>query len=78
MMGGILKMARHFKEIPLWRNVTEEEWNDWKWQLRNRIMDVDTLKQVINLTPEEERCKERFENPENGDNTVLRKFNGPR
>jgi lysine 2,3-aminomutase len=54
MTGGILKMARYFKEIQLWKNVTEEEWNDWKWQLRNRIMDVDTLKQVINLTPEEE------------------------
>ncbi|QTA37300.1 lysine 2,3-aminomutase [Thermosipho ferrireducens] len=45
---------RHFKDIPLWKNVTDEEWNDWRWQLRNRIMDVDTLKQVINLTPEEE------------------------
>ena len=47
-------MARYFKDIPLWKNVTEDEWNDWKWQLRNRIMDVDTLKQVISLTPEEE------------------------
>ncbi|MFN6992220.1 MAG: lysine 2,3-aminomutase, partial [Fervidobacterium sp.] len=47
-------MARHFRDIPLWKNVTDEEWNDWKWQIRNRIMDVDTLKQVINLTPEEE------------------------
>jgi len=47
-------MGRYFKDIPLWKNVTEEEWNDWKWQIRNRIMDVETLKQVINLTPEEE------------------------
>ncbi|MBB6062433.1 lysine 2,3-aminomutase [Thermosipho japonicus] len=45
---------RNYKEIPLWKNVSEEEWNDWKWQIRNRITDVDTLKQVINLTPEEE------------------------
>jgi len=45
---------RHYTEIPLWKNVTEEQWNDWKWQLRNRITDVDTLKQVINLTPDEE------------------------
>jgi len=47
-------MGRYFKDIPLWKNVTEEEWNDWKWQIRNRIMDVETLKKVINLTPEEE------------------------
>lgn len=35
-------------------NVTDEEWNDWKWQVRNRIETVDQLKQHIDLTPEEE------------------------
>ncbi len=45
---------RDYKEIPLWKDVTPEEWGDWKWQVKNRITDVDTLKQVINLTPEEE------------------------
>ena len=34
--------------------MTEEQWRDWKWQVRNRIRDVDQLRQVINLTPEEE------------------------
>ena len=38
---------RHYNEIELWKNVTEEEWNDWKWQVRNRVTDVETLKQVI-------------------------------
>ncbi len=45
---------RSYKDIALWKDVTPEEWNDWKWQLRNRITSVDQLKQVINLTPEEE------------------------
>ncbi|MBE0519065.1 MAG: lysine 2,3-aminomutase [Thermoplasmata archaeon] len=45
---------RSYKDIPLWKDVTPEEWNDWKWQLRNRITSVDQLKQVISLTPEEE------------------------
>ena len=45
---------RDYRTISIWKNVTNEEWNDWKWQVRNRITDVDTLKQVINLTPEEE------------------------
>ncbi len=44
---------RHYSEIELWKNVTEEQWNDWKWQVRNRVTDVDTLKQIINLTEEE-------------------------
>lgn len=35
-------------------NVTDEDWNDWKWQVRNRIETLDQLKQYITLTPEEE------------------------
>lgn len=45
---------RHYNDIPLWKDVTEEQWNDWHWQLRNRITTVEQLKCVINLTPEEE------------------------
>lgn len=46
---------RSYKEIPLWRDVAESQWNDWRWQLANRITTVDQLKQVINLTEEEEQ-----------------------
>lgn len=35
-------------------NVTDEQWNDWKWQVKNRIETLDELKKYINLTPEEE------------------------
>jgi type I restriction-modification system DNA methylase subunit len=31
-------------------NATEEEWNDWRWQIRNRINDVETLSKFIELT----------------------------
>ena len=34
-------------------NASEESWNDYKWQLKNRISDVDTLTKIINLTDEE-------------------------
>ena len=44
---------RSYKDIELWKDVTEEEWNDWHWQVRNRITDVETLKKVINLTEQE-------------------------
>ncbi|HBN95261.1 MAG TPA: lysine 2,3-aminomutase, partial [Firmicutes bacterium] len=26
---------------------TEENWNDYRWQLKNRISDVDTLRKLI-------------------------------
>jgi lysine 2,3-aminomutase len=47
------KMA-YYNEIPLWKDVKAEEWNDWKWQVRNRINTVDQLKDIINLTKQEE------------------------
>lgn len=46
---------RHYKDIPLWKNVTEEEWNDWQWQVKNRITTLEGLKQVIEVTAEEEK-----------------------
>jgi len=52
--GSFMNIPRNYKDIPLWKGVTEEEWKDWHWQLRNRITDVEKLRQIINLTPEEE------------------------
>lgn len=45
---------RSYREISLWKNVTKKEWDDWKWQVQNRITTVDQLKEVVNLTPDEE------------------------
>jgi lysine 2,3-aminomutase len=44
---------RNYKEMPLWANISPEEWNDWKWQLDNRIISVDDLSRVVNLTSKE-------------------------
>ena len=38
----------------LFAEVPAEQWNDWKWQVRNRIETVDDLKKYIAITPEEE------------------------
>jgi len=46
---------RNFKDIELWKDVTDEQWNDWHWQIENRITDVEHLKKVINLTAQEEK-----------------------
>lgn len=42
------------RRAQLFPTVTDEQWNDWKWQVRNRIETLDQLKQYINLTPDEE------------------------
>ncbi|MGE5674574.1 MAG: lysine 2,3-aminomutase [Mycobacterium leprae] len=52
----MLKEPRPYKEIPLWADVTPEQWNDWKWQVSHRITTLEELKQVIHVTDEEERA----------------------
>ena len=46
-------MQRDYRQIPLWRNVSTEDWLDWQWQITNRISTLDELEQVIHLHPEE-------------------------
>ncbi len=52
-------MDDSYRQVPLWKDVPLEEWEDWHWQLRNRIYTVDQLQQVIRLTPEEEAAVSR-------------------
>lgn len=36
-----------------WSNVSPKQWNDWHWQLSNRLNTLEELAQIIDLTPEE-------------------------
>ncbi|MBN1484170.1 MAG: lysine 2,3-aminomutase [Chloroflexia bacterium] len=48
---------------PLWANVPEAQWDDWRWQLRHRLNTLEELQQFIRLTPEEiegVRAQHRF------------------
>ena len=38
----------------LFADVPQEKWNDWRWQVRNRIETLDDLKKYIKLTPQEQ------------------------
>ena len=41
---------------------TDEEWDDWKWQLRNRLTSAEELKTILNLCTEELEDIKRIEN----------------
>ena len=42
----------------LWSDVSEEEWRDWKWQLKNRIRTFQQLEKLLPFTEDEkERIK---------------------
>jgi lysine 2,3-aminomutase len=36
-----------------WKDATEEEWDDWRWQLKHRVTRAEQLKLILNLSPEE-------------------------
>ena len=42
------------RRFELFPNVSDEQWNDWKWQVKNRIETLEELKKYILLTKEEE------------------------
>lgn len=39
-----------YRRIPLYKDITPEQWNDWHWQMQNNIKDVETLAKVVPLT----------------------------
>jgi lysine 2,3-aminomutase len=53
-------MQRDYKDMALWKDVSESEWNDWKWQVANRVVTVDALSRIVHLTSMEiqgiEKC----------------------
>ena len=55
---------REYKEIGLWNDVSDDDWNNWKWQLKNRITSVEQLSKIINLSQDEKGkislCLEKF------------------
>lgn len=52
----MLKEPRRRSDIPLWRDVTDAEWNDWRWQFSHRLSTDDELRRVFALSDEEERA----------------------
>lgn len=47
-------MLTNYQKSGLWKDVSLDEWNDWRWQLANRITTVEQLKSIIDLNEAEE------------------------
>jgi len=56
--------STNYKKLDFYKNVSKEDWNNWKWQLANVIKDVKTLKKVAEIDDDEEKsinkCLEKF------------------
>ena len=39
-----------YSRIPLWKDVSEEQWTDWRWQISHCISTLEDLEKVVSLT----------------------------
>jgi len=53
-MKNILNDSYLTRKKQYFPDVKKSDWNDWKWQVRNRIQTVEDLKQYITLSEREE------------------------
>ncbi len=40
----------------IWKDVPEDQWNDWHWQQRERITTLAQLEAIVRLSPDERRA----------------------
>jgi lysine 2,3-aminomutase len=56
LVGSSLNLLKEFRPAgrEFWSYVSDANWNDWRWQLKNRITTVEQLEKLMpTLTPEE-------------------------
>jgi lysine 2,3-aminomutase len=44
------------RRAPFYQTVPDEKWNDWHWQLSNRLNTADDFEKILHLTPGEKRA----------------------
>ena len=44
------------KRAPFYTDVPDEKWNDWRWQMANRLNSVDDFEKILNLTASEKKA----------------------
>ncbi|WP_297887091.1 KamA family radical SAM protein [Sulfurihydrogenibium sp.] len=44
--------GEYWKEIPIYKDVKEEEWKNWKWQIQNRLKTLEDAKKILNIIDE--------------------------
>ncbi|ACO04656.1 MAG TPA: KamA family radical SAM protein [Persephonella sp.] len=49
---------RYWQRFDLWKDIDENLWNNWKWQLKNRIKSIQELEKVFSI---DKKKKEIFQ-----------------
>lgn len=61
----------------LFPNVSDAEWNDWKWQVANRIETLEDLKVCKTYSGGGRGCQEDTLYPQDGHYSILHLFDRP-
>ncbi|MFC1703655.1 KamA family radical SAM protein [Candidatus Omnitrophota bacterium] len=48
------KIFFEYQRIDAWKDVGLEDWEDWHWQVKNRLRNKDVISKIIKLSQEEE------------------------
>ena len=51
----IIKRIRDYQQISIYKDINPLDWEDWQWQVKNRISTLEALAEIVKLTPEEEQ-----------------------
>jgi len=47
----------YWKNFPVWKNIQEKQWKNWKWQIRNRLKSIHDIEKILYI---KEEIKEAF------------------
>lgn len=50
------KLGFSSKRAPIYQDIPDEKWNDWRWQLSHRLNTVDEIEKVFKLTESEKKA----------------------
>jgi len=39
--------GEYWREVPAWKGVSRQEWENWRWQIRNRLKSLDSIGKVL-------------------------------
>ncbi|MCU0666352.1 MAG: KamA family radical SAM protein [Candidatus Omnitrophica bacterium] len=53
------RRSRDYQQIGIYKDVNPLDWEDWHWQIKNRVCTRDVLSQIIRLTADEEKGIEK-------------------
>lgn len=56
---AVSKSGKVYTRAAYWRDVSDEDWMDWRWQMSHRLNTFDELAKVINLTDSEKNALDK-------------------